>query len=85
MRKFIAVICLAFLILFATNPGPEQHRERFRERFREAHPVASFFGVDRLGSAILSYHSYGLFSITRLGDGVTTLGVAGFVILAPEP
>ncbi|HYW07983.1 MAG TPA: hypothetical protein VE913_13565 [Longimicrobium sp.] len=84
MRKFIVAICLASIFLFATNPGPAQHRDRFREQFQEAHPVASFFGADRLGSAILAYHSYGLFSITSVGGAVTTLGVAGFVITSPE-
>jgi hypothetical protein len=81
MRKFLLAAFLAFVFLFATNPGPDQHRTRFRERFREAHPVASFFGVDRLGSAVLSYQSYGLFSVTWFGDGLTTFGAAGIVFV----
>lgn len=80
MKKLLALAALAALgLLFALNPSQEEHRERFGQAFRADHPVLSLFGADRVAPSLLSYRSYGVASVGRVGDRVVTVGVLGAV------
>lgn len=80
MKKLLALAVLVALgLLFVLNPSEETHRERFGEAFRADHPVLSLFGADRVAPSLLSYRSYGVASVGRVGDHVVTVGVLGMV------
>jgi hypothetical protein len=78
MKKLLALAAVLGL-LFVLNPSEEKHRERFGEAFRADHPVLSLFGADRVAPSLISYRSYGVASVGRVGDHVATVGVLGHV------
>ncbi|HEV2146178.1 MAG TPA: hypothetical protein VGR37_02045 [Longimicrobiaceae bacterium] len=75
LLAFAAVLGLLFLL----NPSEPRHRERFAEGFRADHPVLSLFGADRVVPSLLSYRSYGVVSVGRVGERLATVGVLGMV------
>ncbi|HEX7243245.1 MAG TPA: hypothetical protein VF263_23380 [Longimicrobiaceae bacterium] len=78
MKKLLA-LAAALAALFFLNPSESDHRARFAESFRAGHPVLSFFGADRVAPVLLTYRSYGVLSVGRVGEQVVTVGAGGYV------
>lgn len=81
MKQAVVAIAALLLLMLATNPSVEQHRDEFNEFVGERSGLAAGLGLGRLGSMMLSYESYGVASVTRMGDEVVGFGVLGMVFI----
>ncbi len=75
MLAFLAVLGVVALL----NPSETRHREEFTRAFQADHPVLSLFGADRVVPTLLTYRSYGVVSVGKVGERVATVGAVGKV------
>jgi hypothetical protein len=78
LKKALALVAAAG-VLALLNPSEARHREGFAAAFRAEHPVLTLFGADRVAPTLLTYRSYGVVSVGRVGEHVVTVGGAGMV------
>lgn len=78
MKKLLAVAAVLGLLALL-NPSEARHRDGFAAAFRTEHPVLTLFGADRVAPSLLTYSSYGVLSVGRVGEQVATVGALGMV------
>lgn len=81
MKRYVIGLAAALIVLFVTNPSHEKHQARFAEHVGDASPLLGELGLGRLGSLLVSYESYGVMSVGRVGDDVVSVGVLGQVFM----
>lgn len=72
---------LVGLLLVVLNPSLETHQDEIREQYKKEHEIAGSLGLGFLKSKSVSYDTYGVFSVTYVGDTFTSFGILGMVFV----
>lgn len=81
MKRAIVAIAAVLLLLYATNPSLERHQDEFNDFVGAKSGLVAGLGLGRLGAMMLRYESYGVASVSRMGDEVVGIGVLGMVFI----
>ena len=81
MKRAVVAIAAVLILMYATNPSLERHQDEFNEFVGEQSGLVAGLGLGRLGAMMLRYDSYGIASVTRMGDEVVGFGVLGMVFI----
>lgn len=67
---------------FATNPSPDQHRDKIKKAVAERSQLEGALGVGHVTAFASKYHSLGVASYTTVNDKLRTVGALGLVFAA---
>ncbi|MDM4768064.1 hypothetical protein [Pelomonas sp. SE-A7] len=82
-KTMIPLLAAAALVVaaFATNPSPDQHREKIKQAVSERSQMDKVLGVGHLTAFASKYHSLGLASYSTVSDKLVSFGVLGMVFV----
>jgi hypothetical protein len=80
MKNSALVLLVIAALLFITNPDAVTHRDAYKRQFQGNHPVLSLLRGDELTALAVEYQSYGVFSISHIGEEYIAIGILGKVV-----
>jgi hypothetical protein len=80
MRKSALILLIVAALLLITNPDAVTHQDAYKRQFQGNHPVLTIFSLDRLTALAVEYDSYGVFSVSHIGEEYVAIGILGMVM-----
>jgi len=79
LLKTVVVLSMIAVLALATNPTPEQHREKISQSVSSRSELASLLRLGRVTAFFSEYYSLGVASYTKVGERTVSVGAFGYV------
>lgn len=81
MIKALVAVVMGLVVAFATNPGPEAHREKLKTEIAARSQLAALLRLGNLAAFVSEYHTLGVASYSTVNGRTVSYGALGIVFV----